>query len=83
MEKLAPNPEGFRALVEKLIALEHEPMAWEEEVKALDTPILIIAGTPMSRRSSTMWRCFAFWAAVRWATWASRSLRHGWRSCRP
>jgi pimeloyl-ACP methyl ester carboxylesterase len=43
-KKLAPNPDGFRALVEKLIALEHEPMAWEDEVKELDTPILIIAG---------------------------------------
>jgi pimeloyl-ACP methyl ester carboxylesterase len=42
--KLAADPEGFRALVEKLIALEHEPMAWEEDVKALETPILIIAG---------------------------------------
>lgn len=43
-KKLAPNPDGFRGVVEKLIALEHEPMAWEEEVKALKTPILIIAG---------------------------------------
>jgi pimeloyl-ACP methyl ester carboxylesterase len=43
-KKLAPNPDGFRALVEKLIALEKEPMAWEAEVKALKTPVLIIAG---------------------------------------
>ncbi len=43
-KKLAPNPDGFRAVVEKLIALEHEPMAWEDEVKQLETPILIIAG---------------------------------------
>ncbi|MCT7374558.1 alpha/beta fold hydrolase [Chelativorans salis] len=42
--KLAPNPDGFPALVEKLIALEHEPMAWEEDVKALETPVLIITG---------------------------------------
>lgn len=42
--KLAPNPDGFPALAEKLIALEHEPMAWEEDVRALDTPVLIIAG---------------------------------------
>lgn len=42
--KLAPNPDGFPALVEKLIALEKEPMAWEEDVKKLKTPILIIAG---------------------------------------
>jgi pimeloyl-ACP methyl ester carboxylesterase len=42
--ELAANPDGFPALVEKLIALEHEPMAWEEDVKALETPVLIIAG---------------------------------------
>jgi pimeloyl-ACP methyl ester carboxylesterase len=42
--KLAPNPDGFRALVEKLIALEHEPMAWEDDVKKLEVPVLIIAG---------------------------------------
>ena len=42
--KLASNPEGFPALVEKLIALEHEPMAWENEVKALKMPVLIISG---------------------------------------
>ena len=42
--KLAANPKGFPALVKKLIQLEKEPMAWEKEVKALKTPILIIAG---------------------------------------
>jgi pimeloyl-ACP methyl ester carboxylesterase len=41
---LAADPEGFPALVEKLIALEKEPMAWEAEVKALKTPVLIITG---------------------------------------
>ncbi len=34
----------FPALVEKLIALEKEPMAWDEDVKALKAPVLIIAG---------------------------------------
>lgn len=43
-KELAANPNGFRGLVEKLIALEHEPMAWEAEVRALKAPILIIAG---------------------------------------
>lgn len=43
-KKLAVNKDGFRALVEKLIALEKEPMAWEADVKKLETPILIIAG---------------------------------------
>lgn len=42
--KLAPDPDGFPALVKKLIALEHEPMAWEGDLKALKTPVLIIAG---------------------------------------
>ena len=41
---LAANPDGFPALAEKLIALEHEPMDWEADVKALETPVLIIAG---------------------------------------
>lgn len=42
--ELAPDPEGFRALAEKLIALEKEPMAWEAEVRALEAPVLLIAG---------------------------------------
>lgn len=43
-KKLAANPDGFPALVEKLIQLEKEPMAWEADVKALKTPVLIISG---------------------------------------
>ena len=42
--KLAPNPEGFRALATKLIALEKEPMAWEQDIKKIKTPVLLIAG---------------------------------------
>jgi pimeloyl-ACP methyl ester carboxylesterase len=42
--RLAPNPDGFPALVAKLIAIEKEPMAWERDVKALKTAVLIIAG---------------------------------------
>lgn len=42
--ELAVDPEGFPALVDKLIALEHEPMAWEADVAKLKTPILIIQG---------------------------------------
>ena len=42
--KLAANPEGFPELARKVIALEKEPMAWGEDVKALKTPVLIIAG---------------------------------------
>jgi pimeloyl-ACP methyl ester carboxylesterase len=43
-KKLAPDPNGFPKLAEKLIQLEKEPMAWEEDVKKLKTPVLIIAG---------------------------------------
>ena len=42
--KLAANPKGFPELARKLIALEKEPMAWEADVKAMKTPVLIIAG---------------------------------------
>jgi pimeloyl-ACP methyl ester carboxylesterase len=42
--KLAANPDGLPALVEKLIALEKEPMAWEADVKTMKTPVLIITG---------------------------------------
>jgi pimeloyl-ACP methyl ester carboxylesterase len=42
--KLAANPDGFPTLVAKLIALEKEPMAWEADVRALKTPVLIITG---------------------------------------
>ena len=40
---LAPDGD-FLELVRKLIALEHEPMAWAAEVDALTTPVLIITG---------------------------------------
>jgi pimeloyl-ACP methyl ester carboxylesterase len=42
--ELAADPNGFPALVDKLIALEHQPMAWEADVARLKTPILIIQG---------------------------------------
>jgi pimeloyl-ACP methyl ester carboxylesterase len=42
--KLAANPDGFPDLVKKLIQLEKEPMAWDADVKALKTPVLVIAG---------------------------------------
>ena len=42
--KLAPNPDGFPELARKLIALEKEPMAWEQDVRALKMPVLIITG---------------------------------------
>jgi pimeloyl-ACP methyl ester carboxylesterase len=42
--KLAPNPDGFPGLAAKLIALEKEPMAWGEQIKAVKIPVLIISG---------------------------------------
>jgi pimeloyl-ACP methyl ester carboxylesterase len=42
--KLSPTPDSFPALVRKLIALEHEPMSWGEDLKRVKTPVLIIAG---------------------------------------
>jgi len=43
-KKLAPDTSGFPELARKLIALEKEPMAWEQDVRQLRTPVLIIAG---------------------------------------
>lgn len=43
-KKLAVNPDGFAAFVDKMIALEHEPLAWEAGVKTIKSPVLIIAG---------------------------------------
>ena len=43
-KQLAPDPEGFRPFVERMIALEHEPLAWGDDVGALEMPVLVIAG---------------------------------------
>jgi pimeloyl-ACP methyl ester carboxylesterase len=43
-KKIAPNPNGFPELVRKVIQLQKEPMAWEEDVKKVKTPVLVIAG---------------------------------------
>ncbi|HEU4799860.1 MAG TPA: alpha/beta hydrolase [Gemmatimonadales bacterium] len=40
----AERKPGFPALIEKLIQLEKEPMAWEADVKQLKMPVLVIAG---------------------------------------
>jgi pimeloyl-ACP methyl ester carboxylesterase len=42
--KLAADPDGFPALVEKVVELEREPQAWGPEVDALTLPVLIVAG---------------------------------------
>ena len=41
---VAPNPEGFRELARKLVALEHEPMAWGADVRRITAPVLIVTG---------------------------------------
>ena len=43
-KQYAPDPEAFRPFVERMIALEHEPLDWEAEVAALETPVLLISG---------------------------------------
>ncbi|QYO76190.1 alpha/beta fold hydrolase [Devosia salina] len=43
-KQYAPDPTAFRPFVERMIALEHEPMDWEAEVRALKTPVLLIGG---------------------------------------
>lgn len=42
--KQSENPEAYIKFLEKMVALEKEPMALEEEVKKLKTPVLLIAG---------------------------------------
>jgi len=42
--KQSADPDAYIAFLKKMIALEKEPMAWEEGVKNLQTPVLIIAG---------------------------------------
>ena len=42
--KQSANPDAYVKFLKKMIALEHEPMAWGEDVKKLKTPVLIIAG---------------------------------------
>lgn len=43
-KKLAADPDGFPAMAQKVIDLEKLRFAWGDEVKALKTPVLIIAG---------------------------------------
>jgi pimeloyl-ACP methyl ester carboxylesterase len=43
-KKLAADTSGFPDLARKLIALEKEPMTWEQNVRQVKAPVLIIAG---------------------------------------
>ena len=43
-QRKSADPDRFPMVIEKLIQLEKEPMAWEAEVRALKMPVLIITG---------------------------------------
>ncbi|HEV2516237.1 MAG TPA: alpha/beta hydrolase [Devosia sp.] len=43
-QTLAADPNGYPALVKKLIDLEHEKFAWEELVRTIKAPVLVISG---------------------------------------
>jgi pimeloyl-ACP methyl ester carboxylesterase len=43
-KRLAPDPDGFPALVEKFMTLEATEFAWDDDVRAMTTPMLIVAG---------------------------------------
>lgn len=43
-QELAPDPDGFDAFIDKMIALEHEEMDWSEDVAAIEIPVLLITG---------------------------------------
>jgi pimeloyl-ACP methyl ester carboxylesterase len=43
-QRQAADPEAYSAFLRRMIALEREPMAWEEDVRTLETPVLIVAG---------------------------------------
>lgn len=42
--KLAPNPDGWAAFIDRMIALEHLVFDWEQGVQAMSAPALIIGG---------------------------------------
>lgn len=73
--KLAANPNGFRALIEKLIALEFEPMAWEADVRALKTPVLIATGDADVATLEHPVAMFRLLGGGFWETWARRLQR--------
>jgi pimeloyl-ACP methyl ester carboxylesterase len=43
-QRLAPDPGGFAGLVAKLTTLDTTDFAWDDEVRAMTTPMLIVAG---------------------------------------
>jgi len=59
-DRVAPHPEGFPALVEKLIAMEARPFDWPAEaIKAIPAPTLIVIGDsdgPLPEHAVAMFR---------------------------
>jgi pimeloyl-ACP methyl ester carboxylesterase len=43
-QRLAPNPDGFPLLVEKVTALDTTPFSWDDEVRGITAPTLIVLG---------------------------------------
>ena len=43
-QRLAPDPEQFPVLVDKLKTLDTTDFAWDDDVRAMTTPMLIVAG---------------------------------------
>jgi len=43
-QQLAPNPDDFPKLVERLTALDTTPFAWDDEVRGITAPTLIVLG---------------------------------------
>ena len=43
-QRIAPDPDGFPGLVEKLKALDTTPFDWEEAVRGISAPTLIVLG---------------------------------------
>ncbi len=42
--RLAPNPGDFPQLVEKLVTLDSTPFSWEQDIRALTLPVLVVLG---------------------------------------
>jgi pimeloyl-ACP methyl ester carboxylesterase len=43
-KRLAPNPDAFPVLVDKLKTLDTTDFAWDDDVRGMTTPMLIVAG---------------------------------------
>ena len=81
--ELSPNPDGFRGFVEKLIALEHEPQHWEEDVRNLHAPVLLISGDADVVTLEHTVAMFRLLGGGAMGTWATPCPPRAWPSCPP